>query len=168
MGTTIDDDQLAQTIKFSFMMTNGLKYDFGNNFSIFRDPSNVIRTGILTPNRKYGQVYTVPVDGEYEFDLDITHNITTYNYVSAYKVDHVDNGLFGKRDWKKSGAISGYDGGVPNNNTWMYNAMEQFYAANMVMWVKDEFFDTDGGGIGAAYEAEFEYQGPLETTITQC
>ena len=150
----------SDDIQTSFMVTNGVEYDFLNNMSVFSPPT--------IPNGKLGQVYTAPADGEYEFDLDITHHIRTYTYrtpfLSGLYPLGIDPLIWREDRWKRDlVGIAGYDGQTTNNNTWMYNGQEQFHAANMVAFIKDT--DIDASGIQSAYAEEFEI--PLTYTTDQ-
>jgi len=146
-------------IQFQHMLLNGVQYDFNNNFSVFNPPYYV--TSNNGTGGKYGQVYTVPADGEYEFDLEIEHHIRTYTFRPQYQnlpgflpdLNGSDNNFWIHDLWKRDlTGIAGYDGNNFTNNTWMYNSQEQFFAANAVMFVRDDF---DAASLADAYQEEF-------------
>lgn len=124
--------------KISFTPTNAVKYDFNNNFSIYSPaPKNGQNTGWL---------YTVPADGTYEFDLEVEHNIITYNFgrLSTSPLSGDVSFLYTEDVIKNEfGYLDGYDGTAGGNKTWTYNSQERFHAGNMVFFVKENDFEID-------------------------
>ncbi len=139
--------------KVHFTPTNGLKYDHLNNFSILAPaPKDGNNTGWL---------YSVPADGIYEFETEISHHIRTYNYTrfgqysikNLVEVPEIDNlGQFYEyfpnlymydREKQLSGNVLGYDGKIEANKTWTYNSQEKWHMMNMIVFVKENEFDVE-------------------------
>lgn len=158
-------NQESDSYKLHYTPTNGLVYDFNNNFSIL-DPAP--RLGSDT-----GWIYTVPADGVYEFDVEIEHNIETYNYTrfgnyslnSSLVADLLPNSLkdayqyypnmyMYDQDKSLHGSAAGYDGAVQGNKTWTYNSQEKWHLGNMLCFVNQKDFDNES--FLSSYQNEFD------------
>lgn len=173
--TNLSDDAV---FKAHYLPTNGIKYDFNNNFSVLSPP--YVTDG---DTRDSGHIYTTPADGEYEFDLDINHDIqkTYYKlftdsdgyfayiegkdfpfieppfeddesapipFYELYNYDHVR-----KLQQDKNKLISGYQGNnITNRAGWNYNSKEEFDLGHMVIFVKgDNDLTSEQGSLFSNY-----------------
>lgn len=144
----------SDDFKVHYTPTNGLNYDFNNNFSSFTPAA---QTG---DGRDGGWIYTAPADGTYNFNLVYEHDISFYHWRRFGTIEtsyypktttflNKDDMGFPLWTWDElkvnyGNFINGYIGDPNNLNghnplgpaSWNYNNKEQFEMGNMVIFYK--------------------------------
>lgn len=141
--------------KLNLIPLNQINYDFNNNFQFYDFPfSDYSSTGLS--NRNSGQIYTVPADGKYEFDISISHSIKQSHFmdyrhyiegpISYGQPNNPDIGvgylctnnyLIDYDKTTKGNIVNGYENNTITTGTWNYIMNEKFYIQNMVLVTKN-------------------------------
>lgn len=178
MATTknINTVDILDNWNVHYTMTNGLKYDFSNNF----DYNSIPVLSDVGAERDTGWIYTAPASGVYEFDLQMFHDLRIYHHknlsniyspfapVDVNKINN-DNYLIDIEKQQVGSVTAGYDGSDTSSGTWMYSNYEKWFIQNMVIFVKgdDNFTDESSDLISAIKRTFNEYNTTSDEFFTQ-